>query len=75
MATDNLTPKERRIYKILHFIGVLVSAGMLFCFYLFKFSEMTMWTLMFFTIPLLMVFTFGYAVKWDIRIIPWIDRS
>lgn len=75
MSTDKLTPKEINIYKILHFFGIALSAGMIFWFYVFKFSEMTMTTLMLFMIPLSTAFTFGYAVKWDVRIIPGIDKS
>lgn len=74
MKNDDLTEKELKVYKSFHFFGIAISTGMLFWFYIFQFSEMTRGWLLIFTIPLLMVFTFGYAIKWDVRVIPYINR-
>lgn len=75
MFRDKLTEKEIRIYKVMHFFGITITTGMVLWFDVFKLSEMSMSLLLIFMIPMLIAFAFGYAVVWDVRIIPGLNRS
>lgn len=75
MKGDGLTSKEIKLYKVFHFIGMTFTAGIVLFIYFFKDFEITNLFTLLTLIPILIAFTFGCALSWDVRIIPGLGDS
>ena len=75
MKGDGLTSKEIKLYKVFHFIGMTFTAGIVLFIYFFKEFEITNLFMLLALIPILIAFTFGCALSWDVRIIPGLRDS
>lgn len=66
---DYLTQRERFIYKILHGLGLAISAGAFLWYFILRYSSPTTLEVFILGLPVSLVLVFGLALKTDTRII------
>jgi multidrug efflux pump subunit AcrB len=75
---DNLTRRERLVYKVLHGLGIAVAVVGLFWFVVLDRHEPTYIVAVVFSLACLLAPVFGYALRSDTRVLhglPWFRRE